>query len=50
MKKNQVQLKDNDYFGLGWEKLTGFSNDEYALMHTGKDPGVNTLAIIFPKS
>ena len=50
MFKNQVQLKDNDYFGLGWEKLTGFSNDEYALMHTGKDPGVNTMAIIFPKS
>ena len=50
MKKNQVQLKDNDYFGLGWEKLTGFSNDEYALMHSGKDPGVNTLAVIFPKS
>ena len=50
MTKNQVQLKDNDYFGLGWEKLLGFSNDEYALMHTGKDPGVNTMAIIFPKS
>lgn len=50
MTKNQVQLKDNDYFGLGWEKLTGFSGDEYALMHTGKDPGVNTLAIIFPMS
>ena len=50
MTKNQVQLKDKDYFGLGWEKLTGFSGDEYALMHTGKDPGVNTLAIIFPKS
>ena len=50
MTKNQVQLKDNDYFGLGWEKLTGFSGDEYALMHTGKDPGVNTLAIMFPKS
>lgn len=50
MQKNQVQLKDNDYFGLGWEKLTGFSNDEYALIHTGKDPGVNTVAIMFPKS
>ena len=50
MQKNQVQLKDNDYFGLGWEKITGFSGDEYALMHTGKDPGVNTLAIMFPKS
>ena len=50
MKKNQVQLKENDYFGLGWEKITGFSGEEYALMHTGKDPGVNTLAIMFPKS
>lgn len=50
MQKNQVQLKDNDYFGLGWEKLTGFSNNEYALLHTGKDPGVNTVAIMFPKS
>jgi CubicO group peptidase (beta-lactamase class C family) len=50
MQKDQVKLKDNDFFGLGWEKLTGFSNDEFALLHTGKDPGVNTIAIIFPKS
>lgn len=50
MTKNQVKLKDNDYFGLGWEKLTGFSGNEYALMHTGKDAGVNTLATMFPKS
>lgn len=50
MHRNQVQLGNDDYFGLGWEKLTGFSHGEYALMHTGKDPGVSTLAIIFPKS
>ena len=50
MQKSQVQLKDNDFFGLGWEKLTGFSHNEYALLHTGRDPGVNTLAIIFPQS
>lgn len=50
MHKSQVTLNANDYFGLGWEKLTGFSNNEYALMHTGKDPGVNTVAIMFPKS
>lgn len=50
MYNNQVQLKSDDYFGLGWEKLTGFSGGEYALIHTGKDPGVNTLAITFPKS
>ena len=50
MHKNQVQLGKNDYFGLGWEKLTGFSDGEYALIHTGGDPGVSTLAVIFPKS
>lgn len=50
MQKNQVQLKENDYFSLGWEKLTGFPNDEYALLHTGSDPGVSTAAIIFPRS
>lgn len=50
MQKSQVQLKANDYFGLGWEILTNFSNDETALLHSGRDPGVNTLAVIFPKS
>ena len=46
----QVQLKENDFFGLGWEILTNFSDGDHALLHTGKDPGVNTLAIWFPKS
>ena len=50
MNKHQVKLRENDFFGLGWEILTGFSNNEYALIHTGKDPGVSTLAIIFPNS
>ena len=50
MTKQQVKLKENDYFGLGWEILTEFSNDEVALIHTGKDPGVSTLAIWFPES
>lgn len=50
MLKHQVKLKENDYFGLGWEILTGFSNKEYALVHTGGDPGVSTLAVLFPKS
>jgi CubicO group peptidase (beta-lactamase class C family) len=50
MHKNQVALRDNDFFTLGWEKLTNFSNGEYALMHTGKDPGVSTAAIMFPKT
>ena len=46
----QSSVKKNEFFGLGWEILTGFSNDEFALLHTGKDPGVSTLAIMFPKS
>jgi len=46
----QVKLKEDDFFGLGWEILTGFSKDEFALIHTGRDPGVSTLAIWFPKS
>lgn len=50
MTKHQVKLRENDFFGLGWEILTEFSNDEFALIHTGKDPGVSTLAIWFPKS
>ncbi|MHA6279595.1 serine hydrolase [Salinimicrobium sp. CAU 1759] len=50
MQSRQVKLKENDYFGLGWEILTGFSGDEYALLHTGGDPGVRTLAVMFPKS
>jgi CubicO group peptidase (beta-lactamase class C family) len=50
MMKQQVRLKENDYFGLGWEILAGFSNNEIALLHTGKDPGVSTLAIWFPQS
>lgn len=50
MIKHQVKLKEKDFFGLGWEVLTDFSNDEFALLHTGKDPGVSTLAIWFPKS
>lgn len=50
MLKHQVKLRENDFFGLGWEILTGFGGDEFALIHTGKDPGVSTLAIWFPKS
>ena len=50
MTKQQVVLGENNFFGLGWEILIDFSNDEVALLHSGKDPGVSTLAIWFPKS
>lgn len=44
------KLGEKQYFSLGWEILSGFKNDEYAVLHTGKDPGVNALALFFPKS
>lgn len=50
MTKSQIKLKDKDFFALGWEKLTDFSTGEYALLHTGKDHGVSSLAILFPQS
>ena len=50
MLKHHAKIKENDFMGLGWEILTDFSNDEFAVLHTGKDPGVSTLAIWFPKS
>ncbi|MEB8346533.1 class A beta-lactamase-related serine hydrolase [Flavobacteriaceae bacterium KMM 6898] len=50
MQERQVMVRENNYFGLGWEILTGFSNGETLLLHSGKDPGVSTLAVFFPKS
>ncbi|HEX3183377.1 MAG TPA: serine hydrolase domain-containing protein [Pyrinomonadaceae bacterium] len=40
----------NMFFGLGWMVMPDLSNGEYALIHTGSDPGVNTVVILFPKS
>lgn len=40
----------NMFFGLGWMLMPELSNGEYALIHTGSDPGVNTVVILFPKS
>ncbi|MFN2406790.1 MAG: serine hydrolase domain-containing protein [Pyrinomonadaceae bacterium] len=40
----------NIFFGLGWMILPDLSSGEYALVHTGSDPGVNTVVILFPKS
>ncbi|MGY8914208.1 MAG: serine hydrolase [Flavobacteriales bacterium] len=50
MQVKQSTVGANNYFGLGWEILTGFSNDETLFLHSGKDPGVSTFAIFFPKS
>jgi len=40
----------NLFFGLGWMIMPELSNGEYALIHTGSDPGVSTVVVLFPKS
>jgi len=40
----------NLFFGLGWMIMPELSNGEYALIHTGSDPGVSTVIVLFPKS
>ena len=36
--------------GLGWEVVKNLPDDEYALTHTGWNPGVKTMALLLPKS
>ena len=52
MVRPQVPYPDgkNLFFGLGWMIMPELSNGEYALIHTGSDPGVSTVVILFPKS
>jgi CubicO group peptidase (beta-lactamase class C family) len=50
MIKHQVSLKENKYFGLGWEIYANLGGGEYALSHGGSDPGVRTQVFLFPKS
>jgi CubicO group peptidase (beta-lactamase class C family) len=40
----------NLFFGLGWMIMPELSNGEYALIHTGSDPGVSTVVVLFPNS
>ena len=40
----------NLFFGLGWMIMPELSNGDYALIHTGSDPGVSTVVVLFPKS
>lgn len=50
MFKEQVKIDQDNYFTLGWQKFTSFSDDEFALVHSGSDPGIKSLAVLFPKS
>lgn len=43
-KENSVKM------GLGWEILPKLKGEEYALLHTGGDQGVNTLVMLLPET
>lgn len=49
MQKNQVKIKNNNHFGLGFVKYH-FKDRNYALSHGGSDNGVKTITVIFPKT
>ncbi|PWW17193.1 serine hydrolase [Chryseobacterium sp. AG844] len=49
MIKKQVKVKDQKYFGLGFE-IYDLGNGNYALSHGGADQGTQCIAIIIPGS
>lgn len=46
----QVQVKDNLYYGLGWEIIPSLSNGALTMMHSGDENGIKTFVILFPMS
>lgn len=46
----QRKLPNNREWGLGWSLIRDLSNGEYALVHTGGNPGLNTIIILLPVS
>lgn len=49
MLKNQVQTKENKYFGLGFE-IYDLGNGTTAISHGGSDLGTNCIVILLPKT
>lgn len=48
--KEQIRVNANKHFGLGWsvdEKIN--SADNFALVHSGEDNGVRTIAFLIPE-
>lgn len=50
MVRPQAFVRENVAYGLGWYIKQDFCNGEYALTHTGGDPGVATKVILLPES
>ncbi|TBW29994.1 serine hydrolase [Gramella sp. KN1008] len=43
-------VENQTVIGLGWELLPDLKNEEYAVLHTGGDRGVNTLIMLLPET
>lgn len=50
MVSQQNGKEQNVKMGLGWEILPGLQLNEYAILHTGGDRGVNTLVMLLPET
>ena len=50
MLKHHVIIGPEHAFGLGWEIFSGFSDGASLVLHSGRDPGVSTLAVFSPQS
>jgi CubicO group peptidase (beta-lactamase class C family) len=50
MASHQIETKEHVYMGLGWAVYDPLGHGEYALSHGGRDPGVNTMAFVLPRS
>jgi CubicO group peptidase (beta-lactamase class C family) len=50
MLKHHVNIGPEHAFGLGWEIFSGFQEGASLVLHSGRDPGVSTLAVFSPQS
>ncbi|KAA1244964.1 serine hydrolase [Aquimarina sp. RZ0] len=46
----QVKVKENLFYGLGWEVIPELSNGESVIMHSGNENGIKTFVVLLPKS
>ncbi|WP_298545634.1 serine hydrolase [uncultured Aquimarina sp.] len=46
----QVKVKENLFYGLGWEVIPELSNGESVIMHSGDENGIKTFVVLLPKS
>lgn len=50
LKAQYLATNGENAMSLGWRLITGLSNGEQALVHTGRNPGVNTIILLLPES